>query len=290
MRRVRTGALGFVLLTLLAGPVWSQAPAEESRTDQPKTTKEKVASKRAVLKKAQQENEYHLAVQAELAVVSKTQGLLADKLAVREAEMKTRVRALYKLTRASFPRIWVEPKERRKVAQWLGAARRITTRDQGEIRLLHEEIDVANAAEARLKAVENHRPEHVIAAKSLRSPLARTQIVAAYGEYPGPSRRVRLRRRGVELKSRPGDEVRTPAPGRVLYVGPVSGLGHALLLEHEGFTSLMGHLYPGAWKIGDEVPEDALVAKAVSERVYLELRLNVGSVGQTVDPEPLLRK
>lgn len=241
-------------------------------------------------KKEKQEHAFHASVQAELVAVFKTQGLLATKLATREAEMKKRVRAIYKLSRASFPRLWVEPEERRKVSQWLGAARKIAMRDQYELRLLHEEVDVANTAEARLKSVKDQRLEMVIERKSLRSPLKKTQLLEAYGDYKGPTRRVRLRRRGVELKASEGEEVFAPAAGRILYTGPISGLGQAIVLEHEGFSSIIGHVTPGPWQIGDAVAAEAVIARAAASRLYLELRMTIGSVGQTIDPMPLLRR
>jgi murein DD-endopeptidase MepM/ murein hydrolase activator NlpD len=227
-------------------------------------------------------------VQARLTAVNKTQLLLADKLEVRAAEMKGRVRALYKLSRASFPRLWVEADERRNVSRWLGAARKITMRDQDELRLLREEIDVANAAELRLRAIEKQRLGKVVEPKSLRSPLAKTQILGAYGEYQGPARKVQLRRRGITLRAKAGEEVFTPAPGHIVYVGPIAGLGEAMILKHEGFTSIVGHVAPGTYAIGDAVAADEVIARASGEPLYLELRLRIGSVGQVVDPTPLL--
>jgi septal ring factor EnvC (AmiA/AmiB activator) len=237
-----------------------------------------------------QQVQYQKSVEAELKAVSKTQGLLADKLSVREGEMKSRVRAIYKLSRASFPRLWIEPEERRKVAQWLGAARRIATRDQNEIRLLHEEIDVANAAEARLKAIEDERLRGAIAPRSLHAPLARTQVLGAYGEYKGPTRRVRLRRRGMLLKARVGEEVHALADGVILYRGNISGLGEAIIIEHEGYCSILGHILPRDWKIGDAVTSGSVVADAATDKLYLEVRLTIGSVGKSVDPRPLLQR
>jgi septal ring factor EnvC (AmiA/AmiB activator) len=239
---------------------------------------------------AQAQDQYQESVQAELKAVNKTQGLLADKLSVRQSEMKARVRAIYKLSRASFPRLWVEPEERRKVAQWLGAARKIATRDQHEIRLLHEEIDIADAAEARLSSIKKERIASVIAPKSLRSPLAKTRVLGAYGEYKGPTRKVRLRRRGLLLKTKPGNEVVAPADGKILYTGPISGLGQAIIIEHEGYSTVVGHAAPSGGKIGDAVTGGAVIGHAEGDKIYLEVRLTIGSVGQTVDPRPLLKR
>lgn len=235
-----------------------------------------------------QQAHYQESVRAELAAVGKTQGLLADKLTVRQGEMKKRVRALYKLSRGSFPRLWIEPKERRKVSQWLGAARRITNRDLDELKLLHEEIAVADAAETRLKAVAGDQVR-MPARRSLQSPLARTKIISRFGEYRSASRRVRLRRRGIELAAEPGEEVRSLAAGRVRYAGPISGMGQGLILDHDGYLSVLGHLKDGAdLTLGDEVEASALLGHAAQEKIYLEVRVLVGSVGRAVDPAPLI--
>jgi murein DD-endopeptidase MepM/ murein hydrolase activator NlpD len=232
---------------------------------------------------------YAESVEAELAAVSKTQGLLADKLTVRQAEMKKRVRSLYKLSRGSFPRLWIEPKERRKVSQWLGAARRITNRDLDELQLLREEIEVASAAETRLKAVAGDKVQ-MPARRSLQAPLARTRIVARYGQFRGQSRRVRLRRRGLELAAVVGEEVHAPAAGRVRYAGPISGLGQGIILDHDGYLSVLGHLEGASPELGQEVEAGAVIARAAQERLYLEVRVVAGSVGRAVDPAPLLAR
>lgn len=229
-------------------------------------------------------------IQAQQASVAKTQELLSDKLATREQQMKQRVRAMYKLSRASFPRLWIEPEQRQAVAKWLGAARRITRRDLAELKLLHEEIRVADRAESRL-AVEQEQPVAALPSRhSLRWPVSEHKISAGYGRYRGPSHRVRLRRRGVELTSQVGETVYTPAAGNIRFVGPISGLGMAVIVAHEGYWSILGHLQDVQYKAGDTIGQDASVALAASTAVYLEVRVAVGALGQVVDPTPLLQR
>lgn len=255
---------------LLCAPAWTFGTPNTSR------------------RSARAQDKYEESVQAELAVVSKTQGLLADKLAVRQLEMKRRVRAMYKLSRASFPRLWIQPDERRNVAQWLGAARRITTRDLDELGLLHEEMEVANAAQARLEAALEEKLAKLPRRRSLRAPLAETKIMAAYGRYKGPSRRVRLRRRGIELEATRGEEVYAPASGRVRYAGPISGLGQGIIVDHRGYWSVLGHLSAIEYTVGDALAAGDLIGHAAGESIYLEVRAAIGSVGRAVDPTPLL--
>ena len=236
-------------------------------------------------------------VQEQQAAVVKTQKLLADKLALREAEAKSRVRALYKLSRASFPRLWLESKERERVARWLGASRRITLRDRRELALLRDEISEAAAAAGRLIYASNKGNEdHVSllpAAHSLPAPLADTKIIGHYGDYKfgshkGPTRRVRLSRRVLLFSARPGDEVRSMASGKVRYVGPISGLGQAMIIDHQSYWVVLGHLADCRYALGDTMAAGAHLASAKGESVYLELRLARGEIGQVVDPEPLL--
>lgn len=218
----------------------------------------------------------------------KTHVLLHDKLELREAEMKRRLRAIYKLSRANWPRLWFEPEARRERARWLGAARRIAMRDVQEIDMLHHEIDLANRAEARLKEEASLVPSPSPRPRSLQWPLEDSKVVREYGEYDGPSHRVKLRSRGVLLKSEAGQFVAPVAPGRVRYRGPIRGLGSALIVEHEGLVSVVGNLRNIKVDVDETVNGKTILGEASGESVYLELRVVVGQRGQSIDPEPLL--
>jgi septal ring factor EnvC (AmiA/AmiB activator) len=235
---------------------------------------------------------YQEHLELELEAVKKTEGLLADKYALRRAEMKQRVRAMYKLSRGTWPRLWFEPDARESASRWLGAARRITSRDIAEIALLEDEIAETFAAELRVKSAMAH--EHPTATPlSLAWPVENGKILSGFGDYRGPGRRVRLRRRGVLLRARSGAVVRAPAAGRVRYVGLISGLGESLILEHgpEGAStsvSILGHLQRPRVDIGADVQAGTPIASAGGERIYLEHRQGKGALSQAIDPAPLL--
>jgi len=231
--------------------------------------------------------DYESARSKQLTAVAKTQGLLADKYEVREAEVKRRTRALYKLTRSSWSRLWLEPTARKRVARWLGAARRIARRDQRELALLRLEITSANLAQQTLENAVLAKTPEAPSAGSLLWPV-QGSVVARFGDYKGPTRKVVLRRRGIEIRSKRGNPVLSVAAGHVRYVGPISGLGQGMIIEHEGFISVLGHLNAAVVRPGDTVSSGQIVSAAAGKRVYLEIRVTIGNLGHPIDPVPLL--
>ncbi len=234
------------------------------------------------------------AVALQIVAIEKTQGMLRDKYALRKAEMRKRVRALYKLSRASWPRIWFEPEVRQNTSRWLGAARRIASRDIAELQLLDNEIDIANRDEERLRHLgETVQGKEPVSRMKLRRPVSGAKIAAAFGDYDGPTRRVRLRRRGVLLSVHRGELVSAPADGRVRYLGPISGLGQGMIIEHslaEGITelSVIGNLASPRVALGAELSTGEAIAKTASDALYLEHRVGSMAESWAVDPAPLL--
>ncbi len=222
------------------------------------------------------------------ASLTKTQGLLASKLTTRQGEMKRRLRAIYKLSRANWPRLWFEPEARRESARWLGAARRVAMRDIREIDMLHDEISMANLADVRLVEEGRLRPATAPGHETLQWPVQDSEIVQSFGEYKGPSHRVKLRSRGVRLVSEAGQPVFSVAPGQVRYQGPIRGLGTSLIIDHGDTISVLGNLHAPSVNAGDAVSLDTVVATAEGDSVYLEVRLTVGDRGLAINPEPLL--
>lgn len=228
----------------------------------------------------------------ELAAVKKTQGLLSSKYLERKAEMRTRVRALYKLSRASWPRIWFEPDIRQSTSRWLGAARRITRRDIAELALLENEIAVTALDEERLTE-SGLALTQLGEGVPLQWPVAGSKVISDAGDHRGASRRVRLRQRGVLLQSPVGAIVTAPAAGRVRYVGPISGLGQSIIIEHgpaeapSGLTILGGVRDPRV-KASDQVGAGDVIAQTLGTELYLEHRVGSMTSSFAVDPEPLL--
>lgn len=220
--------------------------------------------------------------------LAKTQILLADKLMTREQEARRRTRAMYKLSRANWPRLWFEPEARGESSRWLGAARRIALRDVREIAMLHHEIALADRAEQRLDNEATLAVPVVPPTASLQWPVSDSSIVQAMGEYKGPSHRVKLRSRGIRLSTTSNQMVRPIAAGHIRYSGHIRGLGTSLIVDHGHWVSIMGNLEPAALKVGDKVSLSTTLGKASGETLYLEIRLKVGASSQNIDPAPLL--
>jgi septal ring factor EnvC (AmiA/AmiB activator) len=92
---------------------------------------------------------------------------------------------------------------------------------------------------------------------------------------------VQLVRRGIELRSRPGERVRAVAAGRIKWVGDVPGLGRGLALDHgDGYVTMLAHLGTLHCEVGDEVSDGDVLAEAAGPSVYLELAQN----GTPIDP------
>ncbi len=222
------------------------------------------------------------------AALTKTQGLLATKLATRQGEMKLRLRAIYKLSRANWPRLWFEPEARRESARWVGAARRVAMRDIREIEMLHSEIAMANRADERLAGEGRLAPAPAPRTGTFQWPLQETKVVRDFGIFKGPSHRVKLRSRGIRLESEVGQAVFAIDEGTVKYVGPIRGIGTSLIVDHGNTLSILGGLTGSSVVAGDKVTRDTVVGTAADTSIYLEVRLAVGQRGLSIDPEPLL--
>lgn len=228
-------------------------------------------------------------VDAQIEVLARTEAMLIDKYETRGAELRSRVRAAYKLLRSGDAAMWVDRDSRAHVARRRAAARRVLARDQAELRILRQELDSVTEERARLErdrrqAMAGHAP----APASLRLPVVHGRVIEPFGSYRHDSSRARLRRRGIALSSKPGRNVRAMADGVVRYAGPVRGLGAAVIVDHGEFWSILGHLHPGQITRGSAVTRGDILGEAAGERVYLEIRLETGTGGFPVDPEPLI--
>ncbi len=226
------------------------------------------------------------AIDARLAVVGKTAGLLDDKYTSRARETQSRVRSLYKVARAGFAPLWVDADERGATLRRRAAARRILRRDLRELALLHDEIAVASAARQRLEGERGQTDARRPPPGSLARPVA-GRLVAGFGTYRHRASRARLSRRGIELRTRPGTAVVAVADGVVRYAGPVRGLDIAVVVEHDGFLSVIGRLTEPVVAAGERVVRGQRLASAQRRRVHVEVRLAVGDSGYPIDPQPL---
>ena len=229
------------------------------------------------------------ALDAQLAVVARTDELLADKYHSRAEELEHRVRASYKLLRAGWAPLWIDAEERGAVARRRAAVRRVLSRTTAELSLLRQEVAVAARARAYLEAARTAATAaEAPAPGSLPVPVAPGDVIAQFGVYRHQDSGARLSRRGVELSSEPATPVYAVAPGVVRYAGRARGLGQVVIVAHRGFSSISGHLDDIAVRRGDQVTPDLPLGLAAGERTYLEIRLAVGAGGHPIDPAPLL--
>ena len=229
-------------------------------------------------------------VDSQLVVARKSQDMVAEKVATRRSQLRQRVRASHKLSRLDGPRMWVEPSARALILRRRAGASRILKRDLSELALLNDELSKIGAATARLEGERGAAAELApLTPQSLHRPVVGAEVVGAFGRYKDPVSGAELNRRGLELNSFPGRNVRAPADGRVRYVGTVRGLGQVVLIDHEVATSILGRIEPSV-QLGQRVERGAVVGEAVDRSVYVEIRLPVGSSGMPVDPAPLLQR
>ena len=106
-------------------------------------------------------------------------------------------------------------------------------------------------------------------------------VVGGWGVHKDSALAIEVARRGVELRSRPGELVRAVAAGRVRFVGEVPGLGRGVALEHgDGYVTLLAHLGTLHCALGDEVGDGDALAEAAGSSVYFELAQG----GTPIDP------
>lgn len=227
-------------------------------------------------------------LEAQLQVLAKTERILEDKHSAGSEELRARVRAAYKILRPGRTPLWRDEETRARVIQRRALVRRMLARDRAELALLQDELESVARARERIERERRAASElEPPAPGSLGPPVASSRVVEPFGSYQHASR-ARLSRRGIVLSSRPGRRVRAVAQGEVRYAGEVRGLGHAVIIDHGDFRSVVGHLEPGGSEPGDRVERGDIIGKSASRWVYLEIRLEVGAGGFPVDPEPLV--
>ncbi|MBI4511270.1 MAG: peptidoglycan DD-metalloendopeptidase family protein [Deltaproteobacteria bacterium] len=224
----------------------------------------------------------------ELEVVRRVRVQLADKLAARKGDLATRVRALYKLTRGGFLPLWVEEQARLDLVRRRAYARRMILRDLVERKLLVDELLAVEKNERRLLAEADS-----LAGSKVPLPARGTwtrpvggRVLRGFGVYRDPATKARLSFRGLILKATPTEPVLAPDSGTVVFVGPVRGLGLAILIDHGGrLLSVLGGLDSPSVEVGHQVTRGARLGTA-TEKVYVEIRHGA----RPVDPAPLLQR
>jgi murein hydrolase activator len=227
-----------------------------------------------------------VAAEAEVKDLERRAHALQDQADERRAEVKRRLRALYKLSNGGYLRLVagaasVEELDQRRVA--LG---RVVARDLEELAAVRDEARELDVEQARRKEALAHALDvgnqvalaDVAAASGLQLKQGRLArpvagaVVGAFGVHKDGTLGVQVARRGVELRSHAGELVRAVAAGRVRYLGDVPGLGRGVAIDHgDGYVSIVAHLGAVHCAVGDEVGDGDVIAESAGSSVYFEL-------------------
>jgi len=226
------------------------------------------------------------AAEAEVQDLERRSRALQEQASQRRAEVKRRLRALYKLSSGGYLRLVagaasVEELDQRRVA--LG---RVVARDLEELAAVRDEARELDAEQARRKEALAHALDvgnqvalaDVAAASGLQLKQGRLArpvagaVVGPFGVHKDTTLGVQVTRRGVELRSHAGELVRAVAAGRVRYLGDVPGLGRGVAIDHgDGYVSIVAHLGAIHCAVGDEVGDGDVIAESAGSSVYFEL-------------------
>jgi septal ring factor EnvC (AmiA/AmiB activator) len=224
---------------------------------------------------------------------------LSDQQTLRRDRLRHRLRALYKLANGGYLRLLAGADDVYQLNARREAMGRLVARDLDElvaVRAETHELDAERARSAEQLSRVNALADEVVLAEvaeptglqARQGQLTRPvpgPTVANFGVYRDATLGVQLARRGIELRSRAHAPVRAVAAGMVRWLGDVPGLGHGVAIDHgDGYTTLTAHLGQVRCRVGDQLPEGAMVGEAESSTVYLEL----AQARTPIDPAPWL--
>ncbi|MEO6950663.1 MAG: M23 family metallopeptidase [Polyangia bacterium] len=221
----------------------------------------------------------------ELADLDRRAASLDEQVGLRQRMLKRRVRSLYKLTQGGALRLVVEAKDVEEVGARLDAAHRVIARDLHELGALGEELrelahdKVLRSDKAAALSVELPRGPKVglerrrgfisrPVAGVIVGALARTRVAGASRGAAS----LEIPRRTVELATSPGESVQACAAGTVLFVGPVDGLGQAVVIDHgDHYATFTARLRSTRVVLGGRVQEGESIGRAASTSIAFEL-------------------
>lgn len=106
-------------------------------------------------------------------------------------------------------------------------------------------------------------------------PLPKAKVISPYGS------RNRRRHSGVDLKTKPNDEILAAFDGVVTMSQPFAGYGNCIILRHaNGLETLYSHNSKNLVKVGDHVKVGQKIAltgrtgRATTEHLHFEVRVN----------------
>ena len=122
---------------------------------------------------------------------------------------------------------------------------------------------------------------------------ARGQVTAPFGKFRHPEFDGEILRKGIDIESTLGEEIKVVEKGRVVYADRFSGYGRMVIVDHgERYYTIYGHLSEIIKKVGDAVSRGETLGRAgdgdspAGAKLYFEIRKD----GHSVDPLPWFKK
>ena len=221
----------------------------------------------------------------EVTAIDRTLALVTEKLTAAQTVRAKRLRAAYRVLRAS-PRSDATADDRMAIARRRAAARLLVDRDAAERGLLAEEATRLSAAGSRTSA-DAQKLATITLPQELGRP-AQGAIARKFGVVEHERTKAMLSRRGIDVEVEDQAVVSAPADGTVRYAGPIRGLDDGLVIDHGDYFTVIGKLGEISVPVGAPVHRGDRLGRAARHRVYMELRVRIGPGGIPIDPEPLL--
>src|SRR5439155_23796372 len=169
------------------------------------------------------------------------------------------------------------------------AARLLAERDTAERALLADELAHLEAAKQRTAVDASKVPELALPTE-LAWPVWRGKIARRFGEYTHAPSKAILSRRGIDIEVDDHAPVVAPADGIVEFAGPIRGLDSGIVIDHDGYYTVLAKLADPAIPVGTQVHRGDRLGRAARRRVYFEVRVALGPGGVPIDPEAVLAK
>ena len=202
-----------------------------------------------------------------------------QKLDEARRQQAARARAALRLRRPRVDRAPLEGARSRAASAWL------LGRERSEVSLLFDELTHLEQAAARLSAATEEARTLRLPPRTLARPV-KGQVARAFGRLTHERSGATLSRRGVDLEVDEGALATALADGTVVHAGPIRGLDDGVLVEHDGYFTLVAKLSKLQVSVGQRVDPGIVLGQAARRRVYVELRLRLLPSGLPVDPMP----
>lgn len=132
-----------------------------------------------------------------------------------------------------------------------------------------------------VSVMREQRPADAVEGQWWCYPLAGAKVISPYGGRGG------RRHTGVDLKTKPDDNILAAFDGEVVFSGKFAGYGNLVRIRHaNGLETYYSHNSKNLVKVGDRVKAGTVIAltgrtgRATTEHLHFETRAN----GQAIDP------